>query len=46
MKPAYRILAYLVAIGVAVQAASIAYGFFGLVSSGLKGRRSQDRTRR
>jgi heme A synthase len=32
MKAAYRVLAYLVAIGVAVQAASIAYGFFGLVS--------------
>lgn len=30
MKLAYRILAYLIALGVAVQAAAIAYAFFGL----------------
>ena len=32
MKAAYRVLAYLIAVGVAVQAASIAYGFFGLIA--------------
>jgi hypothetical protein len=31
MKQVYRVLAYLVAAGVAVQAASISYGMFGLI---------------
>ncbi len=31
MKNVYRVLAYLVAAGVAVQAAAIAYGMFGLI---------------
>ena len=31
MKQAYRVLAFLVAAGVAIQAASIAYGMFGLI---------------
>ena len=31
MKQVYRILAFLIAAGVAIQAASIAYGMFGLI---------------
>jgi hypothetical protein len=31
MKQAYRVLAFLIAAGVAIQAASIAYGMFGLI---------------
>jgi hypothetical protein len=31
MKQAYRVLAFLIAAGVAIQAASIAYGMFGLL---------------
>src|SRR5215211_1387619 len=31
MKQAYRLLAFLIAVGVAIQAASIAYGMFGLL---------------
>ena len=31
MKKVYRVLAFLVAAGVAVQAAAIAYGMFGLL---------------
>jgi hypothetical protein len=31
MKQVYRVLAYLVAVGVAIQAASIAYAMFGLI---------------
>ncbi len=31
MKQVYRVLAFLIAAGVAIQAASIAYGMFGLI---------------
>src|SRR5829696_3941992 len=31
MKQAYRLLAFLIAVGVAIQAASVAYGMFGLL---------------
>ena len=31
MKQVYRVLAFLVAAGVAIQAASVAYGMFGLL---------------
>jgi hypothetical protein len=31
MKQIYRVLAFLIAAGVAIQAASIAYGMFGLI---------------